>query len=259
MKNLAWKIIYYGKKSLLWIVYLLFAIYICYLVTSSQALGAKIIFGSLGCIVLSIVILFEYLKNLYEKMIYALTVDCDLKKAVALKQKLQKKDLFNGFKQSIIIFDSLFLLDEGSYATCLEHLHKNQHFFHSTLDYLFIYYHTQMYCYSFLKDEENLESCLEKLFKLKNAKKKQMNNLFSWNEITGMRYFHQNRNKKCLSELDLIDKNRLNNRELTYVLYLKGHCLLKLNETSEGYRLLKEANALGNTLAVAQLNERGGI
>ena len=253
MKNLVWKSIYFGKKSFLWIVYLLFAVYIYYLVTNSQELGVKFIFGGLGVIVLSIVILFEYLKNIYEKMIYALTVNCDLKKAATLKNSLKKKDLFNGFKQSIIIFDSLLLLDEGNYQVCLDHLHKNQHFFHSTLDYLFIYYHTQMYCFYFLNDEENLASCLESLFKLKNVKKKQMRGLFSWNEIVGMRYFHQNRNKKCLSELDLIDTNRLNNRELTYLLYLKGHCLLKLNELAEGHRSLKEAKALGNTLAIAQM------
>ncbi|EOH92824.1 hypothetical protein UAW_02865 [Enterococcus haemoperoxidus ATCC BAA-382] len=252
MKNLVWKSIYFGKKIFLWVIYLLFAIYIYYLVTSSQELGSKLIFGCLGGIVLIIVILFEYLKSIYEKMIYALTVDCDLNKAAALKETLQKKDLFNGFKQSIIIFDSLLLLDEGNYKRCLNHLDNNQKFFHSTLDYLFIYYHTQLYCYSFLKDEENLNNCLKNLFKLKNVKKKQMRGLFSWNEIAGMNYFHQNRNIKCLSELELIDKNRLNNRELTYLLHLKGQCLLKLNETSEGYRLLKEAKALGNTLAIVQ-------
>lgn len=253
MKKLIWKSIYVGKKSVLWSIYLLFALYICYLVTRSQEVGTKLLFGGLGGIMLSIVFLFEYLKNIYEKMIYALTVDCDLKKAKDLKKKLQRKDLFNGFKQSIIIFDSLLLLDEGNYLVCLEHLHKNQNFFHSTLDYLFIYYHTQLYCFSFLNDEENLDHCLKSLFELKNVKKKQMRGLFSWNEIAGLRYFHQNRNKKCLSELKLIDKNRLNNRELTYLFYLKGRCLLKLNERSEGYRVLKEAKSLGNTLAVAQM------
>lgn len=253
MKNIVWKSIYFGKKGLLWLVYLLFAFYIYYLVTSSQELGAKLIFGVLGCIVLTIVLLFEYLKAIYEKMIYALTVECDLKKAIALKERLKEKDLFNGFKQSIIIFDSLLLLDAGDYGTCLEHLHKNQHFFHSNLDYLFIYYHTQMYSYSFLKNEEKLNSCLESLFKLKNIKKKQLSGLFSWHEIAGIRYFHQNRNRKCLNELELIDTNLLNNRELTYLLHLKGQCLLKLNDKSEGYRLLKEAKALGKTLAIAQL------
>lgn len=253
MKHLVWKGIYFGKKALLWFVYLLFALYICSLVISSQALGAKLIFGLIGVIVLSVVILFDYLKTIYEKMIYALTVDCNLSKAIALKEKLKKKDLFNGFKQSIIIFDSLLLLDAGNYTTCLKHLHSHQQFFHSTLDYLFIYYHTQMYCYFFLKDEENLTLCLEQLFKLKNGKNKQIRGLFSWHEITGIKYFHQNRNRKCLSELDLVDQNRLNNRELTYLFFLKGQCLLKLNEQSAGHRLLKKAKEVGKTLAIAQL------
>ncbi|MGX7244460.1 hypothetical protein ACWOC1_06390 [Enterococcus quebecensis] len=253
MNSFVWKSVYFVKKGLLWIAYLLFAVYIGYLIYTTQELGTKLLFGSLGCIVLSITLLFEYLKNIYEKMIYALTVDCDLKRADELKMILQKKDLFNGFKQSIIIFDSLLLLDEGKYDICLEHLYKNQLFFHSTLDYLFIYYHTQMHCYSFLNDEKNVKIAIEHLSKLKNVKKKQMRGLFSWHEIAGISYFHQNRNKKCLSELELIDKNRLNNRELTYLLYLKGQCLLRLNETSEGYRLLKEAKELGNTLAVTQV------
>ncbi|EOI03067.1 hypothetical protein UAY_00814 [Enterococcus moraviensis ATCC BAA-383] len=253
MNNLVWKSIYVLKKGILWLIYLLFALYICYLVITSHSLSAKIIFGCIGGIALSIVVLFEYLKNVYEKMIYALTVECDLEKAVTLKKKLEKKDLFNGFKQSIIIFDSLILLDEGKYEPCLEHLQKNQHFFRSTLDYLFIYYHTQMYCYSFLKEEEKLNTCLENLFKLKNTKKNQMNGLFSWHELNSLNYFHQNRNKKCLAELELIDRNRLNNREMAYLLYLKGHCLLKLKETSEGYRILKKVKTIGNTLAIAQM------
>jgi len=254
MKLSVWKGIYFGKKALLWFVYLLFAIYISSLVVSSQALGAKVFFGVVGVVALGIMILFEYLKTIYEKMIYALTVKCNLPEAITLKEKLKEKDLFNGFKQSIIIFDSLLLLDAGKYVTCLDHLQNNQKFFHSTLDYLFIYYHTQMYCYFFLEEEENLTFCLDRLFKLKNSKKKQIRGLFSWHEITGIKYFHQNRTKKCLSELDLVDQNRLNNRELTYLLYLKGQCLLKLNNQSTGHRLLKEAKEIGKTLAIAQLS-----
>ncbi|MEI5995035.1 hypothetical protein [Candidatus Enterococcus mansonii] len=253
MKKLFWKSMYVGKKIVLWMAYLLFTLYIGHLVVASENIATKLIFGGIGCIVLSIVLLFEYLKNKYEKMIYALTVECDIQKSTQLKSELQKKDLFNGFKQSIIIFDGLLLLDEGNYPACLAHLHKNQRFFHSTLDYLFIYYHTQMHCYSFLNDEKNLKTTLEHLSKLKNSSKRQMRGLFSWHEITGINYFYQGRNKKCLSELEAVDKTRLNNRELTYHLYLKGQCLLRLNETSEGYRLLKEARAMGNSLAIVQV------
>ncbi|MGX7128180.1 hypothetical protein [Enterococcus wangshanyuanii] len=253
MKNFVWKIFYYGKKLFVWSMYLLFALYIYSLVASSETLSARLFFGGSGLVVLCIVGLFEYLKNLYEKMIYALNVQCDLEAAVRLREHLKRKDLFNGFKQSIIIFDSLLLLDAGKYTDCLAHLAKHQKFFHGTLDYLFIYYHTQMYCYSFLKDEKNLTIAFEKLFQLKDRQKKTMRGLFSWHEISGFHYFHQQRNQKCLQELALIDTARLNNRELSYLLYLQGQCLLKLNKLNEGNRLLKEVRAIGNTLAIAQV------
>lgn len=253
MKSIIWKSIYLGKKSILWLVYLIFAFYIGYLVFTVPAFGTKMIFGSIGVLVLSIVLLFEYLKNRYEHMIVALTIECDVTKAKQRKLDLQKKDLFNGFKQSIIIFDSLLLLDEGNYQACLAHLERHQHFFHGTLDYLFIYYHTQMYCYYFLEDQKNMHISLKHLTKLQSANKKQMRGLFSWHEIIGFNYLYQNRNQKCLQELELINQHTLNNRELTYLLYVKGQCLLKLEQKSEGYRLLKEAKVLGNTLAIAQV------
>ncbi len=253
MKYFVWKSFYYGKKMFVWSIYLLFALYIYSLIYSSETLGAQLFFGCIGFVALCIVGLFEHLKIVYEKMIYALNVHCDLEEAARLKEQLKRKDLFNGFKQSIIIFDSLLLLDAGKYIDCLAHLDKHQKFFHGTLDYLFIYYHTQMYCYSFLKDEKNLTIAFEKLFQLKDKQKKKMRGLFSWHEISGLQYFHQQKNQKCLQELSLIDTARLNNRELSYLLYLQGHCLLKINKPNEGNRLLKKARTIGNTLAIVQV------
>lgn len=250
VKTLFWKNMYLGKKALLWLAYLILALYIGYLVLTSQTIGAKLIYGCMGTVVLSIVLLFEYLKASYEKMIYALTVECDLDKATKQKADLQRKDLFNGFKQSIIIFDSLLLLDKGNYQECLTHLQNHHHFFHGTWDYLFIYYHTQLSCYSFLNDEKNVRISFDHLVKLRSAQKRHLRGLYSWHEIIGLNYFYQNRNQKCLNELHLVDQHKLNNRELTYFLYLKGQCLLNLNRKSEGYRVLKEAKSIGNTLAV---------
>ncbi|MTD42350.1 hypothetical protein GIX45_27730 [Erwinia sp. CPCC 100877] len=258
MRAVFWKSMYLGKKIFLGCIYLIFAGYIGYLILDTAELGTKLIFGLIGVLVLGIILLFEYLKNLYEKMIYALTVECEIPKALELKERLQQKDLFNGFKQSIIIFDSLLLLDTGNYTGCLHHLEQNQSFFRSTLDYLFIYYHTQLYCYFFLNEQEKLFSVVKELSKLKHAKKQQLSQLFSWHEIAGIGYFAQNRNKKCLNEFAQVDQTRLNNRELAYHLYIQGHCFLRLNDPAAGNRLLKEAQAVGKTLASIQVNQTGG-
>jgi hypothetical protein len=258
MRVVFWKSIYWGKKIFTWCLYLIFAGNICYLLMQTPQVGTKLIFGLAGVIVLVIVLLFEYLKNLYEKMIYALKVECKIGKAVALKERLQQKDLFNGFKQSIIIFDSLLLLDTGNYTDCLQHLARHQSFFRSSLDYLFIYYHTQLYCYFFLKEPEKIISVSKELAKLKHVKKKRLSQLFSWHEIEGISYYAQNRNKKCLNELEQVDRTRLNNRELAYCLYIQGQCFLRLDDPAIGNRLLKEAQAVGKTLASIQVNQSGG-
>lgn len=253
MKKQIWKILRLGKKFFWWIVYLLFLLYIFYLIGTVESIGAKIIFGSVGISVFSIVCLFEYLKMIYEKMIYALTVDCNLDKAKFLKEKLKKQDLFHGFNKSLLIFDALLLLDEGKYSNCLNHLQKNQTFFRSSLDYLFIYYHTRMQCFYFLNDFDRLNEVLKDLNKLKHTDKKQLRGLFNWNEIDGVNYFSQNRNKKSYDTFNLIDSTYLNNRELTYVLYMKAQCLFRLERNAEGYSLLKEVKKMGNTLAITQL------
>ncbi|MBP2099436.1 hypothetical protein [Enterococcus rivorum] len=253
MKKMIWKSFRLGKKVFWWIIFLLFLMYIFYLVKTAEGFASKAIFGVVGLSVFAIVCLFEYLKMIYEKMIYALTVECDIDSAKRLKEKLQKKDLFHGFKKSLVIFDALLLLDEAKYSDCLDHLKKNDSFFRSTLDYLFIYYHTQMQCFFFLNDFDKLNEVLNKISKLKNTNKKQLRGLFTWNEIDGVNYFAQNRNKKSYDTFHSIDTTYLNNRELTYILYMKAQCLFRLEKKSEGFRMIKEMKKIGNTLAITQL------
>lgn len=252
MRTLTIKKFYWGKKLINWSMYLIFIIYILYLLITSSKLITKILFGMIGFIIIITCILFEFLKTRYDRMIASLTVSCDIKQATKLKEELQKIDLFHGFKQSIIIFESLLFLDSGNYQICLSHLEKHKKFFHSTLDYLFIYYHTQMYCYYFLENKEQLNNTLMKLLPLKSIDNKKLTPLYSWHEIHGMKYFYQKRFSTCLKELEKIDLSLANNRELTYYLYLKAQCFFQLNQQQNGNRMLKEVKRSGNTLSIAK-------
>ncbi|MBL1228208.1 hypothetical protein IW492_03040 [Enterococcus sp. BWB1-3] len=250
MKKIFWSFFYTSKKILLWIIYLIFTVYIIYLVSNTDGLGAKIIFGLIGSIVLTVVLLFEYLKRKYEQMIYALTIDCDIPRAENLKMVLEIKDIFNGFKRSMYIFDALLLLDKGEYRNCLEHLAKHERFFRSTYDYLFIYYHTQLHCYYFLEDYENAEHILNSIVKLKSLKKKQLSGLYSWHEIEGIKFYLQGRNKKSLEAFSQVDTSRLNNRELAYLFYMQGCSLIKSGDTSEGNHFINKSRSVGKTLCI---------
>lgn len=243
-----------GKRLLLWAVYCIFAGYIFYVVFTSQAVGAKLFFGFFGSVVLLFALLFDYLKALYERMIYELTVNCDLAEAKKYKEKLIQKDIFNGFKHSLTIFDALLLLDEGLYEDCLNHLEKHQTFFRSSLDYLFIYEHTRMQCYYFSNQFDKLSEAFSSIKQLKDINKKKMRPLFSWHGIIGMNYLVHNRNQKGLQELEEVNTAYLNNRETAYLLYLKAQCLFGLKKSPEAYQLIREMKSIGHTLYITQLN-----
>ncbi|MBL1223951.1 hypothetical protein [Enterococcus sp. BWR-S5] len=250
MKKIFWTSIYSGKKLLLWCVYLIFAVYIGNLIITTEQIGAKIIFAIIGGIVLTIILLFEYLKRTYDHMIYALTIDCSIPQAEALKQQLLKKDIFHGFTRSIYIFDALLLLDKGEYQACLEHLAAHEAFFRSTYDYLFIYYHTQLHCYYFLNKNEQALQVLEAIVKLKKLKKKQLSGLYSWHEIEGIKFSLQGRNKKSLEAFEKVDTALLNNREQAYLYYMMGCSQHHADNHTEGNRLIKKARTLGKTLYI---------
>lgn len=250
MKKIFWTSIYTGKKFLLWCVYLIFVVYIVNLIMTTEQIGAKVIFAIIGATVLSIVLLFEYLKRTYDHMIYALTIDCSIPQAEAFKQQLLKKDIFHGFTRSIYIFDALLLLDKGEYQACLNHLAAHEAFFRSTYDYLFIYYHTQLHCYYFLNKTEEMNQVLEAIVKLKNLKKKQLSGLYSWHEIEGIKFAVQGRNKKSIEAFEKVDTTVLNNREQAYLFYMMGRSQLRADNPAEGNRLIKQARTLGKTLYI---------
>jgi hypothetical protein len=107
------------RKIGLWLIYMVFASYIIYLTFTTPQQIAKAFFLITGILVLATVFYYDYLKSLYDKMISALTMETDIPKAQALKKQLQKKDIFKGFKHSLILFDSLLLIDEGAYEACI--------------------------------------------------------------------------------------------------------------------------------------------
>lgn len=250
MKKIFWTSIYSGKKLMLWCVYLIFVLYIVKLVITTEQTGAKLIFAVIGAIVVSVILLFEYLKRKYDHMIYSLAMDCSIPQAEALKQQLIEKDIFHGFRRSIYIFDALLLLDKGDYQGCLNHLAAHEAFFRSTYDYLFIYYHTQLHCYYFLNQHEQAEQVLPALLKLKQLKKKQLSGLYSWEEIEGIKFYLQGRNKKSVEAFERVDTTLLNNREQAYLFYMMGRSQLAAGHLAEGNRLIKEARLIGTTLHI---------
>lgn len=252
MKKIFWKTYHYGKNGMMWLVYAIFFLYISRIVFSANALGAKFVFGIIGFGVLAITIYFDYLKRLYEKMIYRLTADCNIELAEKAKQKLLQKDFVHGFRKSLQLFDALLLLDKGQYQACLNHLETHKQLFHGTIDYLFISYHTQLHCCYFLNDKEQSEYVYQKLQELKQTNPKKYRALFSWDEIDGVYYLTQERNKKSIQAFQKVNAALLNPRETTYLYYMEAQAHLALKEQQKASELLTQVHDIGHTLVIAR-------
>lgn len=238
------------KKAYNGMIIMIFTGYIMYLGTTVNNVSAKVLFIIVGIFMLSIFIYYEYLKSIYSKMINLLTMETDITLAKQFRTKLQRKDFTNGFKHSIILFDSLLLLDEGRYEDCLNHMNKEKRFFCSTIDYLFIYYHNQLMCYYFLNERENALAIIQKLMEIKKLNKKKYNPLFSWDEIDGIRYSLEGRNKKSLQSFEKVQESQLNKREKTYLYFLIANCYKSLKEIQLYGEKMKIARNYGNSLAI---------
>lgn len=238
------------KKAYNCIIVVIFVGYIMYLGITVNSVLAKFFFSIVGVSVLSIFIYYEYLKSIYSKMINLLTMKTNITLAKQFKTKLQSKDLANGFKQSIILFDSLLLLDEGRYEDCLIHMNEDKKFFGSTIDYLFIYYHNQLMCYYFLNEREKALAIIQKLMEIKKLNKKKYNPLFSWDEIDGIRYSLEGRNKKSLRSFEKVRESQLNRREKSYLYFMIANCHKNLEEIQLYGEKMKIARKYGNSLAI---------
>lgn len=250
LKKILWMGYYAAKASYMWIVYAIFASYIVYLGVTTEALGARIFFLVTGFLLLSGALFFEYLKRIYGKMIAALTIDADITLAKNYREQLEKADRFHGFKHSLVLFDSLLLLDAGKYSECLAHMEANRKFFKSTVDYLFIYYHNQLHCYYFLNQKAEALEIVKKMQEIKKLKQKKYSPLFSWDEIAGIQYSLEGRNQKALHSFEEVNTANMNNREQAYLYWMMANCYKELGVTKEVGHYRKQAREAGNTLVL---------
>lgn len=243
------------KSIINWVFYLIFAGYLFSLIRNTPALPSKVFYGLIGLVVLTIIGLFEWLKHLYRKMISALTFECDIKKARALKKDLITYDLFKGFRPSLILFDSLLLLDSGAYKDCLSHMTQHHDFFRGSTDYLLIMYRTQLQCAYFLGDSDLFDASLSQLSQLKRQQTKQ-SALYSWPEIKGLQFFRHKRFSQAQKTLADIPTTTFNLREECYLLFERAQVNYGLANFPEANRLLKEVVAQGNQLHITELAKR---
>ncbi|EOT40546.1 hypothetical protein [Enterococcus columbae] len=222
-KNTTKYLLLFVKQYYIWAVIAIFSLYLISVIMKTPSISGKFFFLIMGSSIIIGGIYYEYLKKIYQKMIIAQTQRLDLALAKQYQEQLEKLDFFHGFKGSIILFDTLCLIDQQNYLNCLQHLKKNEAFFKAKLDYLFIFYYHQLLCYYFLDQTTNARVIMAKLKQFKTINQKKLSPLFSFEQIDGIEYLLNNRNQKGLATLEAIDTHHFNPREkiLHYQIMLK--------------------------------------
>ena len=158
----------------------------------------------------------EYLKRKYHKALYALNFELNTKKAIALFDELEKKDLFHGYQNTRILFDVQVALEEKRYSDALRLIDQNEDIFRKDLEMFSIMQYVKLRCYV-AKGDQKRAARAYKDFKM-TSKQKRAPRIFSPDEVEGLYQLaikNKNSAYKCFKAVNM--KN-MNTREIAFIL-----------------------------------------
>ena len=220
----------------------------------------KIFFSIIAILLIVIFVLFyNKLKHVYETMIKELTMQGDIQKAKQSEQKLIQLDKWKGYNKSIVLFQSLLLLDQGKWEELSELLHKETQFFHSSFDYLAIYNYLKFKLAYFTGNISLLDEYYLKFNEIMHAGKIK-HPLFSCDEVDGIYFYAHHRYKKSLNCFKKIQFNSMNTREQAYVQFELAQTYSALNQIHDRNKALQFVKEEVPQFYIAHLaNQKEGI
>ena len=99
------------RSFILGVLYLIFGVYCLSTIFSSASLLTKIFYAALFIFVFAIALYTEYLRMLYNKAIKSIASEAKPQQGREQYNHLLKRDPFDSYKQSEILFDTLYYAD----------------------------------------------------------------------------------------------------------------------------------------------------
>lgn len=239
------------------IVYTIYAVFSCYTLwklISEESTAGKCAYGILLLLFLGIALWAEYLRYLYRTAIKDLTINCDLAKAKALRDKIAKKDIFHNYKNTLLIFDTLYYTDCNKPKKCLDIIQNNEKFFHSSLDHMLIYNYTSFFSYYMLDNKTKVKTFYPKVKNMRGAKVKgsKLSPLYSWDFIDAIFYLSAKDYKKSRTAFEQTSLDTMNMRERTHYHYAYAKLLMELHQKNDAVTHLQEVIAMGSSMAIVK-------
>lgn len=244
------------------IIYIIFILYSINLIIHTEAISSKLFYAVLTIILISVVALSEYLRQLYRKAIKTLVMDCDPKQAKEIEAKLLKYDLFKAYKKTMIIFDLMIYADSNEYQKCIDLLDQNESFFKQSLDNLLIRNYNYFKAYVGIDNKTKAKKYYQDTIKMKGAKIKgsKVSPLYSWDEIDAVYYLCIKDIKKSKAAFANTNTQMMNHRELCHFYYDYAQLNLLDHNLNDARKHLNQVLEISNKnayheLAMQQLKE----
>ena len=240
------------RRIISFIFYLVFAVFVLSQIVKTEVMLHRILYILLLVLVLGMALFSEYLKLLYEKAIKTIAFDLDPELAMEKYDHLNKLDKFKAYKNSKLIFDTLYYIDQMEYDKCLQHLQDNYKFFHASLDQLLIYHFTNFYCSFMTDDLETAKAEYQKLLRMKNAKSKgnKVSPLYNWEFLDAIYQFARKEYKQAYNSFKTVNTVNMNPREqVQYSMQFARLCkkINKTNTLDENLSKIKAMNGKSKT------------
>lgn len=242
------------RRIVTYLIYLCFTLYTLYQLFLEPTIAGKIAYAIILIVILGIACWAEYLKILYVHMVKSLAMDCDTSKTKFYYNKLKKRDFLKSYKNTLIIFDTLYYQDINQPEKCIQILNQNPKLFSSSLDMLLIRNYTYLYSYHQMQNRSKVNYYYTEICKLKGTKikGKKVSPLFNWDFIDSIYAYSIKDYKKSKKLLLEMYRDNLNNRELSQYYIMLGNVYRKLDEKKEACEAYQMAIQKSNQLCYAK-------
>lgn len=239
-----------ARRIITIIMYIIFALFTISKLIHESSLAGKVCYLFILLIFLGIAGWAEYLRHLYHKMIYSLSMECDPVKAKNYYNDLKKKDFFKSYKQTLIVFDTLYYQDLNEPEKAIKVLEENTKMFKSTLDYLLIRNYTYFISYHQLNNHTKVKKYYPEVMKMQNKKIKgnKVSALYNWTLIEAIYLYDIKDYKKSVQTFKNVNTKNLNQREMALYYNEFGKAYLQLQDKENALIMFTKTMELGNKL-----------
>lgn len=252
MKNSISKLAFSEKarKTITFIIYIIFAIFTISNLIKEPSIVGKLCYLFILLLFLGIAGWAEYLRYLYHKMIEALGMQCNPEKAMYYYHDLKKKDFFKSYKQTLLVFDTLYYQDINKPEEAINLLNEHEKTFKSSLDYLLIRNYTYFISYYQLGNHTKVKKYFPEVMKMKDKKIKgsKVSPLYNWTLIEAIYLLSTKDYKKSVQAFKNVNTKNMNHRELALYYNEFGKAYLQLHDKENAIIMFTKAIELGNKL-----------